>query len=390
MRESIMPCYAPPAVVFTEGEGCHLIADNGDRYLDFTSGIAVNALGHENPRLVEALRKAAGGVWHLSNMFRIKAGEELADKLTKLTFADRVFFANSGAEANECGLKAIRRYQYDNGKPERSRIIGMSGSFHGRTIATVGASGNPTYTEGFIPSDYGFDQVPFGNIDALKSTINEHTAGIILEPIQGEGGIKVADKAYLKQVRTLCDEHDLVLMFDEVQCGVGRSGHLYTYQALGVEPDILTTAKGIGGGFPLGACLTNEKIGKHMVVGTHGSTFGGNPLATAIGNVMIDTISEPSFLQHVEEMGDYLQSELRKLAKQYPEVYGEVSGMGLMIGIAVKPENTKLLVELRDRYHVLVVKAGGNSLRLLPPLIVGKSEINDLIKALSEVATQYS
>ncbi|MBV7434044.1 aspartate aminotransferase family protein [Cardiobacteriaceae bacterium TAE3-ERU3] len=389
MRESIMPCYAPPAVLFTSGEGCHLIADNGDRYLDFTSGIAVNALGHENPRLVEALREAAGGIWHLSNMFRIKAAEELADKLTKLTFADRVFFANSGAEANECGLKAIRRYQYDNGKPERSRIIGMSGSFHGRTIATVGASGNPTYTEGFIPSDYGFDQVPFGDIEALKSAINENTAGIILEPIQGEGGIKVADKGYLKQVRALCDEHDLVLMFDEVQCGVGRSGHLYAYQALGVEPDVLSTAKGIGGGFPLGACLTSEKIGKHMVIGTHGSTFGGNPLATAIGNVMIDTISEPSFLQHVEETGEYLQSELKKLAQKHPEVYGEVSGMGLMLGIAVKPENTKLLVELRDRYHVLVVKAGGNSLRLLPPLIVGKAEINDLIKALSEVADQY-
>lgn len=389
MRESIMPCYAPPSVLFTSGEGCYLIADNGDRYLDFTSGIAVNALGHQNPRLVEALREAAGGIWHLSNMFRIRAAEELADKLTKLTFADRVFFANSGAEANECGLKAIRRYQYDNGKPERSRIIGMSGSFHGRTIATVGASGNPTYTEGFIPSDYGFDQVPFGDIEALKNTINEHTAGIILEPIQGEGGIKVADKAYLKQVRALCDEHDLVLMFDEVQCGVGRSGHLYAYQALGVEPDILSTAKGIGGGFPLGACLTSEKIGKHMVIGTHGSTFGGNPLATAMGNVMIDTISEPSFLQHVEETGGYLQRELRKLAQKHPEVYGEVSGMGLMLGITVKPENTKLLVELRDRYHVLVVKAGGNSLRLLPPLIVGKSEINDLIKALSDVADQY-
>lgn len=322
-------------------------------------------------------------------MFRIKPAEELADKLTKLTFADRVFFANSGAEANECGLKAIRRYQYDNGKPERSRIIGMSGSFHGRTIATVGASGNPAYTESFIPNDYGFDQVPFGDIDALKSAINEHTAGIILEPIQGEGGIKVADKSYLKQVRALCDEHDLVLMFDEVQCGVGRTGHLYAYQALGVEPDILTTAKGIGGGFPLGACLTSEKIGKHMVIGTHGSTFGGNPLATTIGNVMIDTISEASFLQHVEETGEYLQSELRKLAEKHPEVYGEVSGMGLMVGIKVKPENTKLLVELRDRYHVLVVKAGGNSLRLLPPLIVGKSEINDLIQALSEVADQY-
>lgn len=389
MRDAFMPCYAPPEVLFQSGDGCYLIADNGDRYLDFTAGIAVNALGHRHPKLVNALRDAADGIWHLSNMFRIQSGEALADKLTRLTFAERVFFANSGAEANECGLKAMRRYQYDNGNSERTRIIGMSDSFHGRTIATIGASGNPNYTKGFIPGDYGFDQVPFGDIDALNSTINEHTAGIILEPIQGEGGIKIADPDYLKQVRALCDEHDLVLMFDEVQCGVGRSGHLYAYQALGTTPDILTTAKGLGGGFPIGACLSNEKIGKHMVVGTHGSTFGGNPLATTIGNVMLDTVSDPAFLAHVQAMGDYLHNALQQLSAQYPNVYGAVSGMGLMLGIAVKPTNTELLIKLRDEHHILVVKAGGNSLRLLPPLIVTEQEIDTLIDALRCVAAQY-
>ncbi|UJF24256.1 aspartate aminotransferase family protein [Suttonella sp. R2A3] len=386
MRESIMPCYAPPEVLFTSGDGCYLYADNGDRYSDFSSGIAVNALGHAHPKLVNALREAAGGIWHLSNMFRVDSGEQLANKLTEQTFADRVFFANSGAEANECGLKAIRRYHYDNGRPERYRIIGMSGSFHGRTIATVGASGNPSYTKGFIPTDYGFDQVPFGDIDALKAMIGEHTAGIILEPVQGEGGIKVADPEYLKAVRALCDEHDLVLMFDEVQCGFGRSGSLYAYQTLGVTPDILSSAKGLGGGFPIGACLTNEKIGKHMVIGTHGSTFGGNPLATTVGNVMLDTVSDEAFLTHVRKMSDYLRSELTELSKRVPEVYGEVSGMGLMLGIKVTPENTELLVKMRDEQQVLVVKAGGNSLRFLPPLIVDKAEIDALIKALESVA----
>ncbi len=389
MREAIMPCYAPPEILFERGEGTYLITDNGDKYLDFTSGIGVNSLGHCHPHVVEALKNQADKLWHTSNMFRIEAAEKLSERLSKLTFADVMFFANSGAEANECGIKAIRRYHYDNGDKQRTRIIGMTNSFHGRTIATVGASGNTAYCEGFIPNDYHFDQAEFGNIESLQSMMNENTAGVIIEPIQGEGGITVADKDYLKQVRELCDKHGVLLMFDEVQCGVARSGHLYAYQALGVAPDVLTSAKGIGAGFPLGVCMANEKVGKHMVVGTHGSTFGGNPLATTIGNAVLDIVAEPDFLQSVTDKGEYLQSQLKTLAEKYPNIYGEVSGMGLMVGIKVTPTNGDMLVALRDKHHVLVVKAGGNSLRFLPPLTVSKEEIDVLIEALDKVAADF-
>lgn len=388
MREAIMPVYAPPSILFVDGKGSYLIADNGDKYLDFTAGIAVNALGHHHPHLVDALKQQADKLWHTSNMFRIEPAERLAERLAKLTFADKVFFANSGAEANECGLKAMRRYHWDNGDKKRTRIIGMTHSFHGRTIATVGASGNKSYTEGFIPCDYGFDQAEFGNIESLKALISEETAGVILEPIQGEGGITVVDKAYLQQVRQLCDEYGILLMFDEVQCGVARSGYLYAYEALGVEPDVLSTAKGIGGGFPLGACLANNKVGSHMVVGTHGSTFGGNPLATAVGNAVLDVVAEPEFLQSVKEKGEYLRKQLRDLGHRYPTVYGDVSGLGLMVGMKVIPTNTDMLVLLRDKYHTLVVKAGGNSLRFLPPLTVSQAEIDALIEVLEKVATE--
>lgn len=389
MRKAIMPCYAPPTVLFEQGEGTYLIADNGDRYLDFTSGIAVNALGHNHPHVVEALKKQADKLWHLSNMFRIDGAERLSQRLAELTFADVMFFANSGAEANECGLKAMRRYHYDKGDQKRTRIIGMTNAFHGRTIATVAASGNADYCKGFIPSDYHFDQTVFGDIEALKATITEETAGIILEPVQGEGGITVVDKTYLKQVRELCDTHGILLMFDEVQCGVARTGHLYAYQALGVVPDVMSSAKGIGGGFPLGVCMANEKVGKHMVVGTHGSTFGGNPLATAVGNAVLDVVATPEFLQSVRDKGAYLKAKLSELGKKYPKVYGQVSGMGLMAGIKVTPPNGDMLVLLRDKYHVLVVRAGGNSLRLLPPLTVSEAEIDALIVALESVAGEF-
>ncbi|PID65675.1 MAG: acetylornithine transaminase [Gammaproteobacteria bacterium] len=384
-----MPCYAPPAVLFERGEGTYLIADNGDKYLDFTSGIAVNALGHNHPHIIAALKAQADKLWHTSNMFRTAPAEKLSERLARLTFADVMFFANSGAEANECGLKAMRRYHYDNGDKKRTRIIGMTNSFHGRTIATVGASGNATYCEGFIPNDCHFDQAVFGDIESLKNTITDETAGVILEPIQGEGGITVADKTYLQQVRDVCDAHGILLMFDEVQCGVARSGELYAYQALGVAPDIMSSAKGIGAGFPLGVCMATEKVGKHMVVGTHGSTFGGNPLATAVGNAVIDIVAEPAFLQGVREKGEYLRGKLRQLAEKYPNVYGEVSGLGLMIGMKVTPPNGDMLVLLRDKYHTLVVKAGGNSLRFLPPLTVSKEEMDTLIATLDKVAGEF-
>ncbi len=374
MREAMMPCYVPPPIVFTHGKGGYLFAENGDKYLDFTSGIGVNSLGHNHPYIVNALKEQADKLWHTSNMFRIAPAERLAKRITEMTFADRVFFTNSGAEANECGLKAMRRYHYDNGDTERTRIIGMTHSFHGRTIATVGVSGNAKYCEGFIPSDYHFDQAIFGDIDSLKATITDKTAGVILEPIQGEGGITVADTEYLQQVRQLCDENGILLMFDEVQCGVARSGALYAHQLLGVTPDILASAKGIGAGFPLGMCLATDKVGKHLVVGTHGSTFGGNPLATAVGNAVLDIVATDEFLQAVKNKGEYLQNKLRELACKYPHIYGEVSGLGLMVGIKVMPENTQLVV---------------NSLRLLPPLTVVHNEIDELITVFDAVANDF-
>ncbi len=390
MREAIMPVYAPPQVVFTHGEGARLHADNGDQYLDFVSGIAVNSLGHAHPHLVSALKDQADKLWHLSNMFRITEAERLSERLAQMTFADNMFFCNSGAEANECGLKMMRRYHFDNGHPERYRIIGMHGSFHGRTIATISAAGNADYVKGFIPDDQGYDHVPFGDLAALKSMITEHTAGVILEPVQGEGGICVADKEYLESVRALCDEHGILLMFDEVQCGVARTGALFAYQALGVTPDILSSAKGIGGGFPLGACMATAKASHSMVVGTHGSTFGGNPLATAVGNAVLDVLETEGFMQSVSDNGDYLRSQLRGLATKYPNVFGEVSGLGLMLGISVKPVNTELLIEMRDKHQILIAKAGGNSLRFLPPLIINQADIDQLIDALDQVAAGYA
>jgi len=390
MRDAMMPVYSPPEVLFVKGEGSYLIDDNDNRYLDCTAGIAVNCLGHAHPHLRKALQSQEQKLWHVSNMFRVQGAEILSERLAKMTFADVMFFANSGAEANECGLKAMRRYHWDNGDKKRTRIIGMTRSFHGRTIATVGASGNKHYTDGFIPGDYGFDQAQFGDIDSLKALVGDETAGIILEPIQGEGGITVAEQAYLQAVRQLCDEHGILLMFDEVQCGVARSGHLYAYQGLGIEPDILSSAKGIGGGFPIGICLVTAKVGQHMVVGTHGSTFGGNPLAAAVANAVLDIVSEPDFLQAVHAKGVYLSAKLSQLANDYPAVFGEVSGMGLMVGIKVTPPNVDLLVALREQHRVLVVKCGGNSLRFLPPLTISESELDELLAALMAVAKTYS
>ncbi len=385
MRESIMPVYAPPKVLFTHGKGVYLYSSPNTKHLDFTAGIAVNSLGHCHKDVVNTLQAQSEKLWHLSNMFRIEPAEILADKITKLTFADTVFFTNSGAEANECGLKIIRRYHFDKGS-SKTRIIGMTNSFHGRTIATVCASGNKDYIKGFVNGDQGYDQVEFGNIESLKAMISNKTAGIILEPIQGEGGIKVADIEYLKQVRKLCDENDIVLMFDEVQCGVGRTGYLYAYQALGVTPDILSSAKGIGAGFPLGACISKKQFSDCMVVGTHGSTYGGNALATAVGNTVLDIISKENFLKNVLSIGNYFREQLEKLSLEYPQTYGEVTGLGLMLGIKVTPENTKILIELRDKYNILVVKAGGNSLRFVPPLIIEKKHIDELIKCLKLIA----
>lgn len=388
MREALMATYSPPDIIFTHGQGSYLYADNGKRYLDFITGIAVNAFGHAHPRLVQALQQQAEKLWHTSNLFRIPEGERLAEKMTQHTFADKVFFANSGAEAVECGLKMMRRYHFEKGQPERIRIIGMTGAFHGRTIATIAAAGNPSYTKGFIAGDSGFDNVEFGNLDAVKKCINKNTAGIIIEPIQGEGGIFTASNKYLQDLRELCDQHKVLLMLDEVQCGNGRTGKLYAHEWANIKPDILATAKGLGGGFPVGVCLATEEVAKPMVVGTHGSTFGGNPLAMAVANAVFDLLLEKGFLNQIQKHGDLLHTKLRDIVTRYPELLVETKGIGLMVGIKCKVENTLLLAALRNE-GLLVGKAGDNVVRILPPLNVSKTEIDEACQKIELVCANW-
>lgn len=384
MTSALMPNYGTPELEFDHGQGCSLYTAAGERYLDFGMGIAVNSLGHCHPRLVAALTEQAGKLWHTSNLYRITEGERLAARLVESTFADRVFFCNSGTEAVECGFKLIRRYFYAQEQSHRNRIIGLSDAFHGRTHAALAAAANPLHTGGFLVSDYGFDHAPFGDIEALRAVITQNTAGIILEPVQGEGGIRVIDKAYLSAVKALCVEHDILLMFDEVQCGVGRTGSLYAYQQLGVEPDILASAKGLGGGFPVGACLSTERVAAVMTSGTHGSTFGGNPLAMAVGNAVLDELTAPGFLAQVARSGVQLQEGLQKLCVANPQKLKGVTGLGLMIGLRCEMNAAELIARLQ-KAHMLVVKAGGNSIRLLPPLNVTESEINEALAILAGV-----
>jgi len=315
-----MQNYGTRELKFERGEGSYLFTKDGERYLDFGMGIAVNSLGHCNPKLIEALTDQAQRLWHTSNLYNIEPGEELASKLVASTFANRVFFCNSSTEAIESGSKAIRRYFHSKGQGQRNRIVSMSGAFHGRSLAAIASAANPVHCEGFLVGDPGFDQAEFGNIESLQNAITETTAAVIIEPVQGEGGITVADKEYLKAVRHLCDSHGILLMFDEVQCGIARTGSLYAYQQLGVDPDILATAKGLGGGFPIGACLATEEVAAALVAGTHGSTFGGNPLATAVGNAVFDTLNDSGFLSNVRALGSYFKQELKKLVESYPSL----------------------------------------------------------------------
>jgi acetylornithine/N-succinyldiaminopimelate aminotransferase len=328
---------------------------------------------------VAALKEQAEKLWHLSNVFRIPEGERLAKRLTENSFADRVFFANSGTEAIEAGIKAVRGYQAGIGKKERYRLIGFSDSFHGRTIAAVAASGNPSYMQNFVPTDHGFDQVAWGDLDAVKQAIGENTAGIIVETVQGEGGIRPVTPEFIHGLRALCDEHGLLLMLDEVQCGVGRTGKLFAYEHYDVRPDVMSLAKGLGGGFPIGACLTTEEVGKHMIVGTHGSTFGGNPLAMAVGNAILDLVLEPQLLADIERKGARLKQGLEELITRFPTLISATSGLGLMIGVKCEIPNADLLVALRNA-HLLVGRAGDNMIRLLPPMNVSDEHIE---KALS-------
>jgi len=389
-REALWPNYSPPhELVFSHGKGSELYTENGETYLDFLSGIAVTSFGHAHPHLVKVLGDQASKLWHISNLFRIPGAERLATRLAEHSFADQVFFANSGTEAIEAGLKAIRGYQAANGKPERHRIIGFSDSFHGRTMAALAAAGNPNHTKHFIPLDYGFDQVPWEDMDALEAAVSDATAGIIIEPVQGEGGIRPVSAEFLRQLRALCDEHDLLLMYDEVQCGIGRTGKLFAHQHYGITPDIMALAKGLGGGFPVGACLTTAAVGAAMVVGTHGSTFGGNPLATAVGNGVMDLLLEPGLLDEVSAKGESLRHKIERLIEQTPGVIESVHGQGLMMGLQCKVANTDLFTSLQNN-KLLVATAGGNMIRLLPPLNISNDDLQrgvDIIaQSMAELA----
>ena len=383
MTSALMQNYGVRELKFERGEGSYLFTKDGERYLDFGMGIAVNCLGHCNPKLINALTDQANRLWHTSNLYNIEQGEQLANKLVASTFADRLFFCNSGTEAIECGFKAIRRYFHSKDKGHKNRIVSMSGAFHGRSLAAIASAANPVHCEGFLVGDSGFDQAKFGDFESLLSAVTENTAGIIIEPIQGEGGINVAGIEYLKAVRELCDSHNILLMFDEVQCGIGRTGTLYAYQQLDVNPDILATAKGLGGGFPIGACLATEEIASTLIPGTHGSTFGGNPLATAVGNAVIDTLNNPDFLSNVNDLGSYLKAELSILVERYPQLLSEVKGIGLMLGLYCVIDAGQLITRLQE-HKLLVVKAGGNSVRLLPALNVSKKEIDFAIEIISK------
>ncbi|MBL4819574.1 MAG: aspartate aminotransferase family protein [Gammaproteobacteria bacterium] len=388
MKSSLMSNYGSPDLEFDHGKGCYLFTADGDQYLDFAMGIAVNCLGHCHPALVDALTRQAGKLWHTSNLYRISQAERLARRLTDLTFADRVFFSNSGTEAVECGFKMIRRYQHNKGRHKRKRIIALSESFHGRTLAPIAASANPLHMEGFLVGDAGFDQVSFGDGAAMAAAITEDTAGIVIEPIQGEGGIRIASKEYLQQLRDICNSHDLLLMFDEVQCGLARAGSLFAYQQSGITPDILASAKGLGGGFPIGACLSSNKAAAAMVAGTHGSTFGGNPLASAVANAVLDEITAPGFMDEINSRANYLHQRLQELVERFPDLLQDITGAGLMIGINCKVNNSELMAALTTQ-RLLSVKAGNNSIRFLPPLNVSQNEIDEALTIFESVLKNW-
>ena len=385
----LLPTYARVDLAFERGEGAWLFTAAGERYLDFTCGVAVNALGHAHPTLVKALTEQAQKVWHVSNLYRIPDGERLADRLCAASFADTVFFQNSGAEALECAIKMARKYQSASGRPERYRIITFEGAFHGRTLTTIAATGNKKYLDGFGPPVDGFDQVPFGDLDAVKRAIGPATAAILIEPIQGEGGVRVAPHAFLRALRKLCDDHGLLLVFDEVQTGVGRTGDLFAYQHTGVTPDIMALAKALGGGFPIGACLATTEAGKGMTAGTHGSTFGGNPLAMAVANAVLDLVLAPGFIERVRHTSLLLKQRLAELKDRYASVIAEVRGEGLLIGLRMTPPASEMVDELRAE-KMITVAAGDNVVRLLPPLIIGEQEISEAVARIDRACARLA
>ncbi|MEP9396823.1 aspartate aminotransferase family protein [Mesorhizobium sp. KR2-14] len=381
--------FARAPLAFERGEGSWLITQDGERYLDFAGGIAVNSLGHGHPKLVAALTEQAGKLWHTSNLYEIPGQTRLGERLAAATFADKVFFTNSGAEALECAIKTARRYQYVNGHPEKFRTITFEGAFHGRTLATIAAGGQQKYLEGFGPKVDGFDQVPFGDMEALEKAITLETAAIMIEPVQGEGGIREVPAALLKRLRELCDQHGLLLIFDEVQSGIGRTGKLFAYEWSGVAPDIMAIAKGIGGGFPVGACLATEAAASGMTAGVHGTTFGGNPLAMAVGNAVLDVVLEDGFLDEVSRKALLMKQGLAAIADEFPDVIEGVRGSGLMLGLKCKLPNTKVNAALRDE-KLLAVPAGDNVVRLLPPLTVSDDEIRAALDRIHAAAKGLS
>jgi acetylornithine/N-succinyldiaminopimelate aminotransferase len=384
----VIPTYARLDVAFERGEGAYLYDDRGERYLDFGAGVAVNSLGHAHPHLVKAITEQAGRLWHTSNIYRVSGQEKLAKRLTDATFADTVFFTNSGVEAIEASIKMARRYQYKNGHPERFRTITFEGAFHGRTLAGIAAGGQAKYLEGFGPKVEGFDQVPFGDLKLVEQAITPETAAILIEPIQGEGGLRPATPEFLRGLRKLCDEHGLLLSLDEVQTGVARTGKLFAHERAGIAPDIMAIAKGIGGGFPMGACLATERAASGMTAGTHGSTFGGNPLAMAVGNAVLDVVLAPEFLEHVVKVANFARQQLAGLVASHPSVFEDVRGEGLMLGLKLRVPNTEFVAALL-RHKMLVIGAGDNVIRLLPPLIVTEDDVRAALKILSDTAAEF-
>ena len=386
---AVMPTYARTDLVFDRGEGSWLITQDGRRFLDFNSGIAVNALGHAHPHLVEALQLQAGKFWHCSNLYRIAGQERLAERLTANSFADVAFFCNSGAEALECSIKIARRYHQAGGNPQKYRIITAANAFHGRTLATLAAGGQAKHLDGFAPVVDGFDHVPFGNLNEARAAVTDETAAVLVEPVQGEGGLAVGTAEYLKGLRAMADEFGLLLIYDEVQCGMGRTGDLFAYQDSGVAPDIMALAKALGGGFPVGACLSTSGAAEHMTAGTHGSTFGGNPLAMAAANAVLDIMLEDGFMARVQAAAERLQNGLRHLIADHPSVFSELRGRGLMLGLKCEFPNGDVVAKLIEQ-DMLTVVAGDNVLRLLPPLTVSDDEIDLALDKLAAGARELA
>jgi acetylornithine/N-succinyldiaminopimelate aminotransferase len=388
----LMPVYPRCEVRPVRGEGCYLIGERGERYLDFAAGIAVNALGHGHPHLTEAIQRQAATLMHVSNLYGSPQGEALAKRIVDNCFADTVFFTNSGAEAIECAIKTARRYFYVTDRPRRTKIITFNNAFHGRTLGAISATNQAKMRDGFEPLLPGFDYAPFNDLEAALALVDDTTAGFMVETVQGEGGMTAGSPEFIKGLRKACDEHGMLLILDEIQCGYGRTGRFFAYEHYGIEPDIMTVAKGIGGGFPLGACLATEEAAKGMVFGTHGSTYGGNPLAMAAGMAILDVMLEPGFFEHVARMGERLRSAFEQLLPNHDHLFEEIRGKGLMLGIKLKDPavSREFVAHLRDNHGLLTVAAGENVFRVLPPLIIDEQHIAECIERLSEGARSFA